>query len=78
MKILTVSGLSLNVLGTLCLAKGLLLSWHQVSKIAGTYWNENPYLKGALIADRNWAIAGLILIGIGFLLQLIAELKGGS
>ena len=75
MKRLVVIGLSLDLVGTFCLAKGLLLSSTDITKVAGTYWEYNPYFKAGMIADRNWAIAGLCLIGFGFLLQLISAWK---
>jgi len=76
MYLLSMLGLIFNFLGTASLAKGLLLTNKQIEKLSGTYWDENPYLKQSLIDNRNWAIIGFFMIGLGLILQFIAVLKG--
>jgi len=76
MKILSLLGLIFNFLGTACLAKGLILTNKQIENLSGTYWDQNLYLKQSLLDNRNWAIIGFLLIGLGLILQFITVLKG--
>jgi hypothetical protein len=71
-KVTMIIGLVLNLLGTLALARGLVLTDGQINQMSGTYFDENPYMADSLVSNRNWAYAGFGLIGVGFVLQLIA------
>lgn len=71
-------GLVLNLVGSLLLIGGNLFMTEKraeelgVSRYGGTF-EENlklPAVK-ALLSQRNWSIAGLIFLFVGFILQLI-------
>jgi hypothetical protein len=72
---MAVLGLILNFIGTICLAKGLLVFGEEAQKLAGTYYDINPHLAYSLTDNRNWALAGLACIALGFLCQLVGELR---
>lgn len=75
MKKLNILGLVLSFAGTFALAIGLFLSNAQVAQLSGTYFDVNPYMTSYLLANRDWAIIGMVLITIGFILQLVTILK---
>lgn len=69
----SIIGLILEIIGTAIMVKGLLMDDETIDRISGTYWDENRYLKQKLKDDRKEAIAGLIIICAGFVLQLLNE-----
>ncbi len=76
MRKLSIFGLVFNFLGTAFLSKGLLLTNKQIELLSGTYWEQNLYLKQSLLESRTWAAVGFVLIGIGFIMQLITVWRG--
>ncbi|MFH1598109.1 MAG: hypothetical protein ABIB97_03480 [Patescibacteria group bacterium] len=74
MKILTIIGLSLNFIGAIVLAFGLVKTKEQIRMESGTYYEENPHLKSSMYRDRKSAIIGIGVMAIGFLISLASEL----
>lgn len=72
MKNLEFIGLLLNLLGSIVLALGMIRSKERIEKESGTYWDGNPYAKQYFYTDRKLGLLGISLLGIGFLLQLVA------
>lgn len=72
MKILNLIGLILNFLGSIIFGLGMIRSKDRIEKESGSYYNGNPYAKKFFYADRKIGLWGIILLAIGFLLQLIS------
>jgi hypothetical protein len=53
----------------------LVLSNSQISQLSGTYFDYNPFMVSNLVANRNWALFGFILIATGFVLQFLDAVK---
>jgi hypothetical protein len=77
---LNLFGLVLNLISSICLSKGLLTTKKQALMVGMARWGgntEEENLKLPAVKDRldqrKWAVAGLVLLFIGFLLQFIAE-----
>ena len=68
-----ITGLVLNFFGTLLLAVSLLKPDREIKNIASDItWNGNmPKFESGMFKDRRYALAGLILIGLGFLCQFL-------
>lgn len=68
-----ITGLVLSFFGTLLLATTLLKPDREIKNIASnTTWNGNmPKFEKGMFKDRRYALAGLILIGLGFLCQFL-------
>lgn len=67
---LKITGIVLGFLGTLSLARGLVLSNSQIKEISTTYWDFNQFIAISLANNRFWAIIGFILIGLSLIIQL--------
>ena len=68
-------GLILDIAGALVFAKGLLPSSENIEKFSGgvTYGGKVDGLKNLLIQNKKEAWIGVILIVLGFILQLISQ-----
>jgi hypothetical protein len=73
-QMLNAAGLALQFLGVLVAASGVLLTKATAGTLAGTYWDENPHLKTALLKQSRRTVAGLIFMALGTALQLAAIL----
>jgi hypothetical protein len=78
---LTVVGLSLDIIGAIFLAFKLIISDEEAIELGGAWLEdgdnpknnfENPPVKDRVIQSRN-AKAGITLLVLGFLLQLIGS-----
>ena len=67
---LSTVGLIMDIVGVVVLTSAVLLSRKTISDLAGTYWDENPHLKGALRRQTRCGWFGLALLVPGFLLQI--------
>ncbi|SRR6266568_1018886 len=68
-------GLSFNVAGALTSVLPRALREPQdIEALAGTYWEQNPHLKKFFLRDTRVAQSGMIILGIGFALQLLGNL----
>jgi hypothetical protein len=75
-QILNASGLALQFGGALVAASGVLLTRATAGTLAGTYWDENPHLKAALLKQSRRTVAGLVLMALGTALQFGAIILG--
>jgi len=66
------SGLALQFVGAVVAASGVLLTKSTAGTLAGTYWDENPHLKAALLKQSHRTVAGLMFLAIGAALQFSA------
>jgi hypothetical protein len=66
---LFVVGTALDLVGGALIAKGLLVSTPVLALRAGTYWGGNPNVAVGAIEDRTDAQVGLLILGLGFILQ---------
>jgi hypothetical protein len=71
-------GILLSLLGSLALARGLLISRAEAIRLGSSYWSggtDEDRLKLPPVADRvrqsNYAIAGIILLLLGSCLQIV-------
>lgn len=71
-KNLNLIGLILNFIGSLIMGLGMIRSKNRIEKESGTYYDGNPYTKKFFYTDRKIGLLGIILLAIGFLLQLIS------
>jgi hypothetical protein len=62
-------GTGLDLLGGMLLAKGLLVAMPVLAIRSGTFWGGNPTVAVGAIEDRADALAGLVILGLGFTLQ---------
>lgn len=67
--ILQITGLAIGSLGALGLTLTEVSTKKEIAKLAGTYWNENPYLKEEFTRRSQYAIALAIVLIISFALQ---------
>ncbi|MEK6863570.1 MAG: hypothetical protein AABW53_02635 [Nanoarchaeota archaeon] len=67
-----ISGLSLNVLGSIILGIPLFKSKEAIKNISETCWDTNPNLPAYLIKDKKTGILGISLLFLGFMLQIIS------
>lgn len=81
-KLLSLSGLGFDLVGALCLAKGLFISNKEairlgVSRIAGESDDANLKLPAVRdrIMTRYWALGGAALLALGFSLQILSVLN---
>lgn len=74
MENLNLIGLASAFFGSIILGLGMVRTNERIEKESGTYWNGNPYAKQFYYLDRRVGIAGMTLLSIGFLCQLIAAL----
>ena len=65
-------GLILSFAGSVILGLGMIRSSDRIEKESGMYWGGNPYTKQFFYADRKIGVFGVGLLGLGFLLQLVA------
>ncbi|MDO9490177.1 MAG: hypothetical protein Q7J32_17530 [Sphingomonadaceae bacterium] len=68
---LVAGGLVLALVGAIVAARGVMITETQADELAGTYWDENPHLRGALIRQSRLAQRGLWTLAAGTLLQII-------
>lgn len=73
---LGISGLGLNLVGTLLLARGLLRTNKQIEELARAYSGKNPYQVKAMKKDRTFAAMGLGVLALGFATQLLSKTLG--
>jgi hypothetical protein len=71
---LNIAGLVLTFGGAIISASGVMLTEKTASTLAGTYWDENPHLKAALLKQSRRTALGLLLVAAGSALQLTAML----
>ena len=68
----TVVGLALDALGIAVLSwRTFFTSDEEIGKLSGTSWDENPYLRPALFADRKAMRFGVPALLVGFALQAV-------
>ena len=68
-------GLSFNVAGALTsVIPRALRDLQDIEALSGTYWGENPHFKKWLLRDTRTAQSGMVILGIGFALQLLGNL----
>jgi hypothetical protein len=74
MKWLNVVGLISNLVGSGVIAAGVIASRSAIDRVtASLYGVANPAAQADRRRQSNFAIAGLILLCVGFLLQLIGS-----
>ena len=73
-ELLNIAGLVLVLLGAGVAASGVIMSRQTATELSGTYWDENPRLRAALLRQSRTAAAGLTLVAIGTAFQLSALL----
>ncbi len=79
-KWLVIIGLCFELLGAIFLAYGLILSKKKAIELGLSYWADDteegdlklPQVQDRLKQSRN-AIIGIILLGVGFILQIIGS-----
>ena len=78
---LTIAGLIFDLLGAFVLSVGLMISKKTAIKLGVTRWagtTDEENLKLTAVKDRlkqsRNAIIGIILLSIGFILQIVASL----
>ena len=73
---LTIIGLSYDVVGVILLAFGIFWkSAEDITEEAGTFWGSNPYMLRAIAKSQIDTVAGLILLVLGFFLQMLGALR---
>jgi hypothetical protein len=65
-------GLTITAIGAYIAARAVIISPESATMLAGTYWDENPHLKQAILDQSSAAFRGLILVMGGSVLQGIA------
>jgi hypothetical protein len=80
-KTLSVIGLLTDLIGVLCLARGLFVTRQTAlelgqSRLSGNTDEEKLRLPAVQdrIKTRNWAVPGAVLLVVGFTLQILAVL----
>jgi hypothetical protein len=71
-QVLNATGLALQFTGAVVAASGVLLTKRTADTLAGTYWDENPHLKAALLKQSNRTVLGLLILAIGTACQFWA------
>ncbi len=66
---LALLGLFLNLYGTVLLAATLVKSDTKIKGMSSTYFGGNTELEKDMLQNRRMALAGLILIALGFIFQ---------
>jgi hypothetical protein len=64
-----VAGLSLDIVGAVLVARGLLASPHELALRTASFWGGNPTTTAAQIEDRVRGLIGVGALVIGFSLQ---------
>lgn len=70
----SIVALMLGIVGTVIMAKGLLMDDETISRVSGTYYGKNPHFKKKLREDRRDAKIGLFLLFLSFVFQFIDEI----
>ena len=78
MEILNIIGLSISFAGSVMLAAGAIKSITQAEKESRTYYRANPFVSESLLFQRKLALPGVILLFIGFALQIGASVSIGA
>jgi hypothetical protein len=68
-------GSVLNLIGTVLLARGAILSNKEIQQLSTQHFGGRPDIKDILIKNKKLAIIGIIANALGFLFQIIGALK---
>jgi len=74
-KVLTVIGLSFDLLGAFVIGWGVILTKDEAEKLAGTYYGKNTFLERSLLGQRNKTLVGLVLLVLGAGFQIAGALS---
>jgi hypothetical protein len=70
---LAVLGLVLDIVGAIVVVRAIILNPdRRIAKTTGAWWQCNPFLTASLIEQKVESTAGLLVLIVGFVLQLLA------
>ena len=73
MKWLTFVGLWFDLAGAVVMALGVIASRQHIKQVTATISGFNPAEQADRARQSNLAITGLVLLSIGFLMQIVAS-----